>query len=466
MVNLSGLNLYLNDAVFTEVLGYRFLGQGRKMTTQTTIVKEKVSTQHLQIGMYICELDRSWLDTPFPFQGFYIRTNSEIKEVRAFCEYVYIDCEKGVKLTQPAISKPSPLLKKKEKKVYTPRSARVVNMRPGYYGEKLKPIQRELSSAHQIMMDLTRAVEQTSFNLKSGNKYDFSATKKLAEKMVESVIRNPNTMVWLTQLKKKGGYTYNHSLKSAVLASVFGRHLGLEEEELKMLATGVLLADVGKTKISSKLLEKTENLTDEELTTVRSHVELGVELLAKDSSTDHRVLTITETHHERYDGSGYPYGLVGEEIPTIGQIAGIVDTFDAMTSKKPYGRQYTPSQAMEWLYKQRNHLFSSKMVDEFIQAVGLYPSGSLVYLSDNSIGLVLSHNKEKRLKPEILLLKDANDKVLDKPKFIDLSKKSLFSKSEKPSVAGNVDPSSFQINTESLLNSFDGFSKLKRMMSA
>ena len=413
--------------------------------------------------MYICQLDRSWLETPFPFQGFYIRTKGEIEEVQAFCEYVFIDSEKGITLhTESKVSKPSPLLKKK-KKVYRPRSARTLNFRPGHYGDKLKPIQKEFSNAHQIMMDLTRAVEQTSFNLKSGNKYDFSETKALAGQMVESIIRNPNTMVWLTQLKKKGGYTYNHSLKSAVLASVFGRHLGLPEEELKMLASGVLLADVGKTKISSKLLNKTDDLTDDELKLMRSHVELGVELLAKDNTIDHRILTITETHHERYDGSGYPYGLVGQEIPTIGQIAGIVDTFDAMTSIKPYGKQYTPSQAMEWFYKQRDHLFSSKLVDEFIQAIGLYPSGSLVYLSDNSIGLVLSHNKAKRLKPEILLLRDSNNKVLEKPRFIDLSKKSLFSKVERPSVAGNVDPSTFQINTETLLSSFEGFSKLRKI---
>jgi len=417
--------------------------------------------------MYVCKLDRSWLDTPFPFQGFYIRSKNEIRDLQAFCEFVYIDVVKGKTLnSQPEISQPSPLLRKNNKKSkYRSRSKPLV-VNHSYYTPQLKPIKSEFNAAHNLMLDLNSAIEETSFNLRVGKGLDIKKTKQVASQVVNSVIRNPNTLVWLTQLKEKGQYVYGHSLRSGILAAVFGRHLGITEEPLEILVSGVLLADIGKTKINRKLLNKAGEYTEEEKEIFKSHVELGVELLASDPNIDHNILTIAETHHERFDGSGYPYGLVGDEIPAFGQIAGIVDTFDAMTSKKPYGQVFTSSQAMEWLYKQRNKLFSAKLVDEFIQAIGLYPAGTVVQLSDGSTGLVLSHNKTKRLKPEVLLIKDNKDQMLEKPKFVDLSKKPMFSNKERPCITGALKVDSVDINVNEIISSFNGKNVLKKLLSA
>lgn len=431
------------------------------------IEKEKVSVKFLKIGMYVCKLDRSWLETPFPFQGFYIRTKNEIRDLQAFCDHVYIDVVKGKSLAStPEISKPSPLLRKEKKRTkYRGKSAPLI-INHEYYAQSLKPIKSEFNSAHNLMLDLTSAIEETSFNLRVGKGLDIKKTKQIASQVVNSVIRNPNTLVWLTQLKEKGQYVYGHSLRSAILSAVFGRHLGIEEGQLEILVSGILLADIGKTKINRKLLEKQGDYTAEERKVFESHVELGVEILASDETIDHNILTIAETHHERFDGSGYPYGLVGDEIPAFGQIAGIVDTFDAMTSKKPYGSVYTPSQAMEWLYKQRNKLFSAKLVDEFIQAIGLYPAGTLVQLSDGSTGLVLSHNKLKRLKPEVLLIKDASDKLLEKPKFIDLSKKPMFSNKERPCITGALKINSVDIDVDEIIINFNNRNVVQKLLTA
>ncbi len=431
------------------------------------IEKEQISVKFLKIGMYVCKLDRSWLDTPFPFQGFYIRSNNEINDLKAFCDHVYIDVEKGKSLaSDPEISKPSPLLKKKTVgNKYRGRIKPFV-VKHDYYQEALKPIKNEFKPAHNLLENLNGAIEETSFNLRVGKGLNIKKTKQIASKVVNSVIRNPNTLVWLTQLKEKGEYVYGHSLRSAILAAVFGRHLGIKEQALETLVAGVLLADIGKSKLSRKLLNKEGELTEEERKTFESHVELGVEMLAKDRTLDHNILTIAETHHERFDGSGYPYGLVGDEIPAFGQIAGIVDTFDAMTSKKPYGAVYTSSHAMEWLYKQRNKLFSAKLVDEFIQAVGLYPAGSVVQLSDGSAGLVLSHNKKKRLKPEVLLVKDNNNQMLEKPKFVDLSKKAMFSNKERPCITGALELDQIKIDVEGIISSFNSKNIVQKLLAS
>ncbi len=431
------------------------------------IEKEQVSVKFLKIGMYVCKLDRSWLDTPFPFQGFYIRSNTEISDLKAFCEYVYIDVEKGKSLvSEPEISKPSPLLRKNNTGNKYRGRIKPFIVKHDYYKEALKPIKSEFGPAHNLLADLNGAIEETSFNLRVGKGLNIKKTKQIASQVVNSVIRNPNTLVWLTQLQEKGQYVYGHSLRSAILSAVFGRHLGIKEEALEVLVAGVLLADIGKTKISRKLLNKAGEYTAEERKIFESHVELGVELLANDRTLDHNILTIAETHHERFDGSGYPYGLVGDEIPAFGQIAGIVDTFDAMTSKKPYGSVYTSSHAMEWLYKQRNKLFSAKLVDEFIQAIGLYPAGSVVQLSDGSTGLVLSHNKQKRLKPEVLLIQNSQGQQLDKPKFIDLSKKAVFSNKERPCITGALKADSVKIDVDGIINSFNSRNIVKKFMTA
>ncbi len=431
------------------------------------IEKEKVSVKFLKIGMYVCKLDRPWLDTPFPFQGFYIRSHNEIKELQAFCKHVYIDAVKGKTLnTEPKISKPSPLLQKKERTHKYRAKAQPLVIKHNYYPKELKPIKSEFGTAHNLLLDMTAAIEETSFNLRSGKGLDVKKTKKIASQVVQSVLRNPNTLVWLTQLKQQGRYVYGHSLKSAILSAVFGRHLGLAEDKLEVLVAGVLLADIGKTKICRKLLNKPGSYTDEETETVRRHVELGVELLAKDPSIDHNILTIAETHHERFDGSGYPYGLVGDEIPAFGQIAGIVDTYDAMTSERPYGVRYTASQAMEWLYKQKDKLFSGQLVDEFIQAIGLYPAGSAVQLSDGSVCLVVSHNKEKRLKPEVLVIRNNEGQFLEKPKFIDLSKHALFSKKERPCVTGALDNNELGFNPDKMVASLNNRNKIQKLLFA
>jgi hypothetical protein len=137
-----------------------------------------------------------------------------------------------------------------------------------------------------------------------------------------------------------------------------------------------------------------------------------------------------------------------------------------MTSQKPYGSVYTSSHAMEWLYKQRNKLFSAKLVDEFIQAIGLYPAGSVVQLSDGSTGLVLSHNKQKRLKPEVLLIQNSQGQMLDKPKFIDLSKKAVFSNKERPCITGALKADSVKIDVDGIINSFNSRNIVKKFMTA
>ena len=421
------------------------------------LAQEKINSNQITVGMYIHKLDRPWVETPFAFQGFYVRTKHEVQELQRFCSHVFIDCDKGVQpYKESKISKPSPLLatkklQKKTKPSYiVATDLKKVSFDIGRYETNTKPFKKEINNARLLFSDLSHSIEQISFNLRVGKKLNVAETKTHAKSVVASVIKNPNTMIWLSRLKNQGDYTYNHSLRSSVLAIVFGRYLGLNKEELTSLATGVLLADVGKAKIQRSLLNSSKELTKSEKIIMKSHVELGVEMLATDKNVEHSTLVIAETHHERFNGSGYPYGLARTEIPFFGQIAGLVDVFDAITSKKPYGKQVTSAQAMDWLYSQRDILFSSKIIDDFIQAIGLYPAGTIVELTDKSVALVISHNPEKRLRPEVFLIKDGRGNNLNNTKTVDLSKRSFLSKVDRPMVKKALLPEAINLTQEKL----------------
>jgi putative nucleotidyltransferase with HDIG domain len=400
---------------------------------------DKIDVTDLCIGMYVSKLDCPWLETPFPFQGFYIRTLLEIKELKGFCKFVYIDAKKAnMPYKQCELFKPSPLLLKKRNSIkarFATKQYSYTQVNIGKYGKTKKPFKKEIKTAKSLLNDLSWSVEQLGFKLRVGERFDFKQTNKITKAVVNSVLRNPNALICLSRLKEQGDYTYNHSLRCCILATILGRYLGLNRADLLVLATGVLLADIGKTKIKRALLNSRQGLSASEKIILEGHVELGVEILAK-NNMEHNLLVIAETHHERYDGSGYPYSLVGNEIPLFGQIAGLVDVFDAMTNKKTYGKHYTSTQVIDWLYGQRDGLFSAQLIEDFIQAIGLYPAGTKVLLSDNSKAVVISQNPEKRLKPVVLILETKDKKILTKPKRLDLSKNYSFSKKQKPMVVG------------------------------
>ena len=156
--------------------------------------------------------------------------------------------------------------------------------------------------------------------------------------MVDSVLRNSSALALLTRLHEKDEYTSSHSLASSIWALVFGRHLGLDKESLAAVGLGGLLLDVGKMKLPEALLKKKGKLTDIERSYINNHVGFGLELIRQAEGVDNRVLDMVATHHERYDGSGYPRGWKGNQIPVFGRIGGIVDSYSAMTSDRPYAK--------------------------------------------------------------------------------------------------------------------------------
>jgi len=229
-------------------------------------------------------------------------------------------------------------------------------------------------------------------------------------------------MLLFTQLKEKSDYTHSHALDCSVFMMVFGRFLEMSREDIALLGHLGLLQDVGKVRLPTTLLEKRERLSEDELVLLRKHVEHSADILRETPQLPPNLAELALLHHERYDGSGYPKKLHGEAIGVVGSIAGIVDTFAALSARRPYADALAPSTALSILYKHRGTLFDGFLVEQFIRCIGIFPIGSVVELNSGETGIVVAQNLAKRLQPRVMVIQDAAGNALKPQKLVDLSR--------------------------------------------
>ncbi len=226
--------------------------------------------------------------------------------------------------------------------------------------------------------------------------------------------------MWLTRLKSVDAYTCDHGINTAIYLIAFGRHLGLPEDQLQVIGTVGLMQDVGKIKLPRAFLDKREKLSPAELKVFESHVTHSLELVRSSKEATAPLLDTIAQHHERYDGSGYPQRLAGEDISLFGGMAGLADTYSALISARPYAQPLSVQQALHDLYNDRGIAFKSERVEQFIQCVGVFPVGSLVELNTGEVAVVVSQNRARRLKPRVMLVLDKNRQSYPSPTMLDL----------------------------------------------
>ena len=364
-----------------------------------------IGADNLGNGMYVTRLDCPWSDTPFLLQGFVVQNQSDIDTLKKYCKHVYID---------PAQSTlPLEIIKRFEKKELTETATELKGIKiPENFTLKnqyeiVHSVEDEVKLFKTGHAKLASNVHSTLEQIKNGEKISVESLDTAIEPLVNSIIRNPDAATLLNQIEKKDSYTYNHSLSCSIAAVAFGRQLGLPKEDLKSLALGALLFDIGKVKLPNSLLLKNDKLTEEEFEFVKTHVEIGLDIIKQNLGLDDTTTLMMWTHHERFLGQGYPRGLKGSEIPLVGRIAGIIDCYDAITSQRPYARALPPHEAIKQLYQWRDIFFQKELVETFIQAIGMFPVGTLVELTTGEVGIIISQNPKRRLRPKVMLILDS-----------------------------------------------------------
>jgi HD-GYP domain-containing protein (c-di-GMP phosphodiesterase class II) len=370
------------------------------------IDKLAVPVDKLMIGMYVIELDRSWLETHFQFQGFEIENEQVLQELRDTCEFVYIDItrQKNRQQIQDFNSKANDInnnhafLKKPPPK-------------------KLGSVDQEINRADSIYSETHELVKKFMSNAANSETIDAKAAKEVVAECVNSILHSPDAILWFTQLKNKDEYTSQHSLNVCMLSIVFGRHINLTTKELNEVGLCGMMHDMGKMLVPPEVLNKPGKLEPDELLVMQSHTTLGYELLRSSPNMYAGAIETAYNHHERMDGKGYPRRVPAQKISRYTRMVAIADIYDALTSERCYKKGMDHLEAINIMSRASDHL-DSEFVVKFIESIGVYPPGTMVKLNGGEIGVVVEVNESSRLRPKIIILKDKNgddveERVLD-----------------------------------------------------
>ena len=376
---------------------------------------QKTSASYLKVGMYVSNLDRPWIDTPFLLEGFHIKTEEDITALSKYCSFVYIDPSRG-------IGSSNSLIKKASSKATHYLEIFLQGGKKKTKYEVKTSTKKELPKAKFAIENATKHIANIMHDLKKGNDISIDSIECAIEPLLDSVIRNPEAYAWLTMMQDTINYAYSHSIDNCALAIVFGRHLGIPKQELKTLAIGLLMMDTGNILIPSEILNKAEKLSEEEYETIKTHVSHSVDILRGIKGVPEDAINIALSHHERFDGTGYPSGIFGTHIPIYGRIASIVDCYNAMTSDRLFSTEKSPYSVLQNMYNWRGTSFQPELIEQFLQCMGVYPTGSIIEMTSGEIGIVISQHSTQRMRPTVMLLLDENKKHLLEYRTIDLTK--------------------------------------------
>ena len=500
----------------------------------------RVAVWDLELGLFVSELDRPWLDTPFLLQGFLLDNDADLESLRNHCKYVYVDLKlSDVNVAAEMQATVAPVLEQVtlaqdaygdervvKDEVKLPTSSDATQLQSGFAQEAdveqneetattlvgpttIEPRRSRRASSAQAsneppvsddtrlrFLAFVRAIaideqengrafldriagwfsaqfnrnkasqdRQTSddvnsklglsdvlptgvsltvyrdttsveaevprarqaFNrsenvardiaktIQAGELPDIPAVKACIDNIVDSMIANPDAMMFISRLRDQDINTYHHGVKVSLYLIALGRHLGIPKAQLAELGLIGMLADVGKIKLPRAILAKPSALTPAEFNIVRDHVNLSLSSLDGAAGLTPAILQGIAQHHERLDGSGYPNGLKSEQIGVYGRMTAIADSFSAMITPRPYANASSAQETLLSLYEWGGTSFSAPMIEQFVQAIGVFPVGSLVELSNGEVAVVVAHNRVRRLEPKVLVLTGTDKSPLAKP---------------------------------------------------
>ncbi len=369
-------------------------------TQRTRKQHQKIDVADLRVGMFVVELDKPWEESGFMFQGVEITSTADIQAVQKECKFVWVDYDEFSlkKSAKPGTGLPA-----------NANSAMDTGV----------TVEDEFESAKEVHSLANEAISTLFEEIRLGAEVDGGKVKQAVNGCVDSILRNPDASVWLTRIQAKHEATAQHSLNVAALSIVMAKAANMTQREMEDVGVCGMLHDVGKTSISTEVLSKPGRLTAEETIEMQKHTRYGRDILLSTKSVMSGAADVAHSHHEREDGQGYPRRLDSESIPIFAKIVAIAEAYDTMTTKQTYREARSPSEALQELYALRGKQFDEDMVIKFIDAVGIFPPGSIVELLNGEIGIVLANTADK-LRPRVIIILDSQQEPVHQ-RVVDLS---------------------------------------------
>ena len=335
--------------------------------------------------------------------------------------YINVDnIKQGMILGQDIWDSNGFLLLRRGQKFYDAYINRLLNL--GIIGVYIDDEYTEDIEIHPVIKDATRmaAVKNirnlymtTTANSKLSDKIVDEAVDAL-QQMVDEIFFCSEPIYDVREFKTEKDYSYYHSINMATISMIMGTDLKLKKPEIKTLGVCAAFCDIGLGAIDQDLLERKGNLTENEIDVIHKHPSLGFSMIKEKYSIHSRVGQGVLHHHERWNGSGYPEGLVGENISLFARIIAVADVYDALVSARPYRPAVPPQEAFEFVMANGGILFDPAVVRVFTRKVAAYPIGTKVLLSDGSTAIVKENHFDMALRPMVKVISDPkNLRIID-----------------------------------------------------
>ena len=398
---------------------------------------KRIDVAEVQLGMYIHKLEGNWLKHPFWRTKFLLTDAQTLADLRASeVEGVLIDVEKGEDVggggNGPTVRR-RPLLatgggagnsivdrarmERLHAAAHRPAPSNVVP----FDARSTAPLSvaREIGHAKAVVARANRVLAGVFEQARLGKAISRGQVEPVIEDLFASIQRNPHAFNGLMRIRRENSSLYAHGLAVSALMIALGRQMGLDEQRVKDAGLAGLLMDVGMGHLPIDVSTILDDLSDAEREIVETHTTLGYEFLNLGGEMPEEVARVCLEHHERYDGSGYPNQLVGEEIGLFGRMAAICDVYDSMTSDRPHRPRIDPNAALG-LMRAMEGEFDEDILDQFIESVGVYPIGSVVRLTTGRLALVVDQNVDDYTRPRVWAFYDVGSHRVIKPEDLDL----------------------------------------------
>ena len=368
------------------------------------IQTKQIGVTELCVGMYVARLQVPWSATPFPLQGVMVESKEDIVELAKYGNTLYIDESKCLSQNH------SSLLSHLSSQTGRFISTDIVRKRNRYWKKFCTrsymtdaKLGKEMFKAYKVFERVGGVFQMIRRDPKLQRVRSYREVESVSKAIVDSVLGHPDALIWIAKVKSCGGPVYDHTLRAAVWATIMGRSMGLLKSALHQLNEAILLSGVGKMGLKKADWQCCDNLQIDKRFARWSKIAL--KRLAH-SRIEPKVLRIIGNMTERQDGTGFPEQKAGMAIPYLSQIAAIAEAFDLTMNPPGKKTRRSVGQALCRLYWCRDTLFDGQLVEELIQAIGLYPAGSLVELSSGEKGVVIEQSRERRIRATVALTHD------------------------------------------------------------
>lgn len=360
-----------------------------------------VRVDRLRIGMYIF-LDLGWLDHPFGFNNFKIRSQSQIDTIAGLgLQQVRWDPAKSDALPLAAPLGTGAEAERTPPAALPPNAMEMMAVKHARI-ERVKRQREQIVRMEKLFVDTANTLRAINKNLFSQPKETIAQAERLIERMVESFLAAPEVAIHTMSEKAGSADLYFHSLNVAVLSMIIARDLRLPAPLVEVLGVGCLFHDIGLVDIPSLILNKDEPLNPSERRLREMHCQYGYEI-GKRFGMPLAIQHIAWQHHECHDGSGYPRRLKGDQIDLMARIVGIANHYDNLCNPADIGEAMTPHEALSLMFAQQREKFDPTLLPLFIRCMGVYPPGTVVRLSNEVLALVTTVNASRPLKPTVLV---------------------------------------------------------------